>query len=168
MNYKAVVHKQIGLGIFSIGALYLIFILLPTSWMESSREQALSISLLMLATPLFFGIGKVLMARYGNSTLINGYQASDEPIEFEKAYLENTKEQTLAATIVAVALNAVLPDNWFFLQYAQAFAFLLGRLVFYVGYRSSPMNRFSGFVITWYSTLISFSLALYFLFVHKI
>lgn len=168
MDYKAVVHKQIGAGIFLTGVLYGTIICLPLNWIASSREQALAFSLLVLAIPLFFGIGKVLMARYGDSNLINGYQASDQSIAFEKAYLENTKEQALAAVIAAIALNAVLPGNWFSLQYAQALTFVLGRAVFYVGYRASPMKRFSGFIMTWYSTLISFALAVYFLLAHRI
>ena len=47
----------------------------------------------------------------------------------------------------------VVPEFLLSLAVAQVCAFLIGRVLFFVGYRRSPLHRFLGFVVSYYPAL---------------
>jgi len=109
---------------------------------------------------MFLGIHKTLFARFNSGELIKGYQSTTQPT-FEVAYLNNTVEQTLVNVLTAMSLGMVVPISLIKLVPIQAGIFIVGRVLYFFTYQSNPMNRFTGFVMSYYVALMSTALSVY-------
>ncbi len=125
----------------------------------SSIEDRLSLLAACLASPticLTVAIGRMANHRFTSSADIDS-AAGGEPTPKARilsAILQNTAEQTLLAglvyTIAAIQLPASLTDA---IGYS-AVAFLIGRVLFTLGYQGGARRRAAGFALTFYPTIM--------------
>ncbi|MCG8671950.1 MAG: MAPEG family protein [Pseudomonadales bacterium] len=162
MQHQKEVQKQIVMGLIVLATIGLLgWFLLPTLE-EVHRSIVLAGSLLILAIPLFLSIAILVIGRYSNEHLITGYTSSSDQLAFKKAHLQNTLEQTAVNLLPLLALSIALPAAYLKLCIIQSFAFIVGRLLFFIGYNKDPMARFTGFIVGWYAAAVSFVVASYF------
>jgi len=160
MTYTNSVSKQIALGFLGITLTgILLWLVLPTPAAPGRVSYTLSWTALF-SLPMFLGIHKTLFARFNSGELIKGYQSTTQPT-FEVAYLNNTVEQTLANVLTAMSLGMVVPISLIKLVPIQAGIFIVGRVLYFFTYQSNPMNRFTGFVMSYYVALMSTALSVY-------
>lgn len=160
MTHKNIVSKQIALGFLGIALTgILLWLVFPTPAAPDRVSYTLSWAVLF-SLPLILGIHKTLFARFNSSELIKGYQSTTQAT-FETAYLNNTVEQTLVNVLTAISLGMVVPISLIKLVPIQACIFIIGRVLYFFTYQSNPMNRFTGFVMTYYVALLSAVLSVY-------
>lgn len=165
-RHKTIVHKHIIAALVTLASIYgLVFMLIPAQpGIEASARIMLGAKLLgFLALPLLFGIATTVHARYCDASLINGYKAtSTERISFLLAYNSNTLEQTVLHTLALLAFCAAAPESLLPISIAQVAAFLLGRAMFFIGYRKDPMYRLAGFAVGYYPAIAAILSACFF------
>jgi hypothetical protein len=159
MNYKPQVHKQIAAALIILVALYgaLFYFVKPIQAADIMSRLLFAAKLLsFVPLPLLAGIGATVVARYSDSSLIRGYEA-EPPKRFSLllAYNSNTIEQTLLHSISVVTFCLVAPQPMLIFAVAQVTAFLLGRLLFFLGYRRDSIQRLMGFVIGYYPVIVA-------------
>jgi hypothetical protein len=158
MNHKTQVHKQIASALTALVVLYgaVLMIASPIKATDSIERLVFAAKLLgFLSLPLLCGIGLTVVARYNDASLIQGYKAVSERLEFIRAYNTNTLEQTTVHALSVVAYCVVVPQQWLVFALAQVLAFILGRLFFYFGYRRAALQRFFGFVMGYYPAIVA-------------
>lgn len=167
VDYKKQVDKQIALGFALIAVLSAVLWLLIPDQIPASRVEYTLSWLAVFSVPLFLGIHLVLFRRHGDADLIKGY-AGTADLPFERAYLSNTMEQTAVNSLTAVTLGMVVPMGLIKLVPIQATIYTIGRILYYIAYRSSPMKRFTGFVAGYYVAVGSLLLSTYFTIVNHL
>jgi hypothetical protein len=157
MNHKSLVHKHIAAALVILSVIYAAaYFLIPSMHGIESVSRLLLAAKLMgfISLPFFSGIALAVHARYSDPVLINGYKSSPtEDFVFLQAFISNTLEQTALQALSLAAFCAAAPESLLVLAYAQVVAFLIGRTMFYFGYRSSPMNRLVGFAVGYYPSI---------------
>lgn len=114
-------------------------------------EVALKSSLL-LAFCLAFSIGRLAKHRFFHAEDIDGagLTTASARAKYLQAILQNTLEQVILATIVYVAWASLMPGNWLSVIPVAAFAFLIGRFLFFGTYKDGPSARAIGFTLSFY------------------
>lgn len=118
------------------------------------RWQALS------GTTLLFSIFRVGFAR-GRTGAIDPLSGdSDAKIAAYTRPLQNTLEQLLLNVVGQLALSTYLEPQNLRLIPALVLAFVVGRILFFIGY---PNKRGAGFMLTFFPTIATYLANLYFL-----
>lgn len=81
---------------------------------------------------------------------------SSHGLEINLRYNQNTLEQAVLAAIAWVSLALVLPHRWLTVIPAMACLFLVGRALFWIGYRVYPTLRAFGMVLTALPTFVAY------------
>lgn len=119
-----------------------------------ARCWLLAGSLLGPALSLAAGIAVIARHRFFHESAINGQNpVEDVGLARARAYLANTAEQALLATMVYPALAFGLSLNWIAALPLCSLAFVVGRVGFAVGVGRPARHRAFGFAITFYSTM---------------
>lgn len=101
---------------------------------------------------LLVGIGLVGNAR-GFSAAINPLAGVEsDRIKVYGRYLTNTLEQFVLFAATTLTLSLYLTDTGMRLLPALTANFVIGRVLFLVGYLSNPLYRSTGFAMTMYPT----------------
>ena len=157
VSHKSGVRRQIGAGVAILGAIYgIVFFLTPAiEANDSTARLALAAKLLgFVSLPLIAGVGATVLARYGDSSLIHGYKAPiNDRLAMLLAFNLNTLEQTVLHALSIAAFCVTVPGALLSFAVAQVGAFIIGRALFFVGYRRNPLHRFVGFVVSYYPAL---------------
>ncbi len=110
--------------------------------------------LLLPATALLLGIGRLARTRFFDENLIDGDPPeTNSKAEIDARYLQNTLEQFVLAAPVFIALGLLLPKQELPLIAALCSNFLLMRILFWIGYQTQPQLRAIGFAGTFYPTV---------------
>jgi len=108
--------------------------------------------LLLPGIALFFGIALVANQRFFVADAIDGGPSQSRRIEIALRYNTNTVEQTLLAAIAWAGLALTLSHDMLKLIPAMAVSFLVGRVLFFIGYMIAPVGRALGLGLTAYPT----------------
>ena len=84
----------------------------------------------------------------------SGLTAGTETAKILQALLQNTLEQTVLAVPVYAAFSLFAPARLLAVTPLAALLFVLGRLLFFRGYRRGAGGRALGFALTFYPTLL--------------
>ena len=95
----------------------------------------------------------LVLKRYQSDDLIRGCFSTNQGIEVERAYLQNTVEQTLITLPLALSYGTLAPAPFLKAIPLHALVFLIGRVLFFIGYKKSYDKRIVGFVITNYANV---------------
>jgi hypothetical protein len=155
--HKNQVHRQVAVALAILVVLYL------TIWLGAAPMPAADVPhrLLLAAKlmgfavlPLFAGISAAVYARYSAAALIQGFKSvPSERLALLLAYNQNTLEQTVLHALSLPIFCVTVPAALLVFAYAQVAAFLLGRLMFYIGYRRAPLQRLAGFAVGHYPAI---------------
>ena len=107
---------------------------------------------------LVYCIAAIAKKRFFHSDVIGGaaYDGPGSEVAVDKAVLQNTLEQTVLAVVAYNGLTAVAPWLGPVLLPALTGLFLLGRLLFVLGYRKGAGHRALGFGLTFYPTVAAY------------
>jgi hypothetical protein len=106
--------------------------------------------LLLPGLALLFGIALVANQRFFVADAIDGGPSKSRLIEVTLRYNTNTVEQTVLAAIAWGGLSLTLAHAQLKLIPAMAVSFLIGRLLFFIGYLIAPVGRALGLGLTAY------------------
>ena len=157
-----------------LGALASLTIVLTGIWFDpfnfpaglgfSNRVELFSPWLLCLAFPLLVSILRVAKYRFFHKAVLNaGSQVQhkfDRELSILQSLLTNTMEQSLLALLIYFVWLSLCPSEDLSVICLAAASFLLGRTLFFIGYKSGASSRALGFVLTFYPHVI---LAIYLL-----
>lgn len=148
-HYRTVVHLQVLAAIMTIAVIF--------AFALSTAEPQLCCAKTALRTapfyaiPLTIALFMVMWERASNPEKILGYKSQSEKTIFS-SYLQNTVEQTILAVLSVMTLIAYVPVHFAVLITLSGWIFVVGRLLFLIGYLISPMWRFYGFSLNFYTS----------------
>lgn len=105
---------------------------------------------------LLFAIGTLARHRFLTPADIDGGGLSagtDRAREYQ-AILQNTLEQAVIAVLAHLLWTAAMPRAWLAAIPAAVALFVLGRILFTLGYRRGAAARAFGFALTFYPTVL--------------
>jgi len=124
--------------------------------------EVAALALIVPALCLIVMIGRVAGARFFDDTIIDGQDpAPGSPTDATLRVLRNTLEQAVLAALVWPALAMLAGPGRLGILPALACSFLLGRIVFWAGYRRGAAARSFGFAITFYPNVAAALWALF-------
>jgi len=129
------------------------------------RLELLAASLMAPATSLFICIARLAKHRFFTPEDINGSALTEgtSRAKLLQALLQNTLEQVVLAVTVYFVCSFMFPSNFLGLIPAAAAMFIVGRILFYVGYSGGAPSRAFGFAFTFYPTAFLGCVAVYYL-----
>lgn len=129
------------------------------------RLELLAASLIAPAASLFFCIARLAKHRFFTPEDINGSALVEgsSRARLLQALLQNTLEQAALALPVYLACAFTFPSHLLALVPAAAAMFLVGRVLFYIGYSGGAPSRAFGFAFTFYPTVLLGCVAVYWL-----
>lgn len=113
------------------------------------RWQCLSVLTFM------FGICRIANKRFLTTAIdpISGKGQTD--LEVDKRYLQNTFEQFVLSIVGQLILSTFLhPSTASRVIPSLVILFVCGRILFWIGYRMSPLRRATGFAMTFYPSAV--------------
>jgi len=125
---------------------------LPDADDAAARIAFVAHWLLLPGLALFFGVGLVANQRFFVADAIDGGPSESRLIQVALRYNTNTVEQCLLAAIAWLGLALALSHEQLKLVPAMAISFLLGRILFFIGYLIAPAGRALGLGLTAYPT----------------
>lgn len=164
MHYRNFVHLQVAAAIATIAVTLFLALRAPALPLATARADVFLQQAIWLALPLATFIFLVMLKRGRSADLILGIASKQSLNGLEASALTNTVEQTLLAVLALAAFISTCPNSAGAVIDAFVWIFLLGRVLFYAGYRLRPMWRFFGFSLNFYSSLALIALAAYFKF----
>lgn len=164
-EHKQAVIKGIGIGVsFLLIAGTILWHIIPAP--ETKTLLYWGRWLFIYAIPLFIGVLIVILKRYSSEELMKGCFSPDVGLEVEKSYLQNTVEQTLIIIPMVISYGLMAPAAMLKVIPIHATLFLIGRMLFLIGYHHSYRARLPGFVVNNYANLVLFGLCMYAFFVY--
>lgn len=104
----------------------------------------------LYAMPVLAVVGWMVLKRYRSDDLLQGYKATSEKLAFWHFVSRNTLEQQFIAALVSLSFGALCTPALLKIVPLHAFALLLGRAMFVIGYQIHPLARIPGFVVGQY------------------
>lgn len=129
---------------------------LPQDATISQRLSFAAPSLALFAWCLTFAIGRLARHRFFSPEDIHGaaLRQNSERAALLQTLLQNTLEQSLLAAIVHLCWAITMPPAWLTVILFAAVAFVVGRVLFFVGYSKGAAARALGFALTFYPSVI--------------
>lgn len=123
----------------------------PQQWETYGDKLAFLTKLLVFAAiPLLMGITVIATQRLDPRNVIGQKLRTDTPADINKRYVANTVEQLLLFIIVHTAMIFYAPQEDAISFILLTALFVMGRLIFWVGYHRDKFTRALGFGITFY------------------
>lgn len=134
------------------------------------RLSLLAASLMAPAASLFICIARLAKHRFFTPEDINGSALAEgtSRAKLLQALLQNTLEQFALASSVYLVCSITFPSHLLGLIPAAAAMFLVGRVLFYIGYSGGAPSRAFGFAFTFYPTVLLGCVAIWFLIVRSL
>jgi uncharacterized membrane protein YecN with MAPEG domain len=122
----------------------------------NARLAVVAAAILAPALSLVISIARLAKHRFFNAKDIDGSaltQGTDQA-RLLQALLQNTLEQTAIAIPVYLCWGVVASHAMLAMVAAAGILFLVGRLLFFIGYSGGAASRAFGFALTFYPTLV--------------
>lgn len=158
--YKKLVLTQILAGFSLIPLLGLGLWILLQDFVPIDRIWVTAATLAFLVLPLIAGIQLMLFRRFNSETLIKG-RAQSEELSLREIYLSNTIEQTILAVLAALVCILSVPPSLLKVPLIGSMLFVIGRALYFFGYQSNSLHRFTGFVLGHYTSLLLLGIGIY-------
>ncbi len=111
---------------------------------------------------LLAGIGTIAKQRFQNKEAIDGATSNLPPaIELNLRYLQNTFEQFVLVVIAHLVLVTVIDSESVKIIPLLVCWWVIGRILFWLGYHQFPVGRAVGFGITFYPTVCVIAYSVY-------
>jgi hypothetical protein len=121
----------------------------------NDRLKLFAAVVLIVSVPLFFAIARLAKHRFLTSDDIagGGHSGGTQKARLLQAMLQNTLEQTLLAILAYFSWAVLAPADWGALLGLASAMFVLGRILFFLGYEKGAGGRAFGFTLTFYPTV---------------
>ncbi|KAJ1910584.1 hypothetical protein H4219_006176 [Mycoemilia scoparia] len=156
---KVAANMGVALATMAFGGPLLYFWILPDSHKFTSVADGLGCGARLLsisALTLVFSVMAVGLTRLFNSSECNPASPSYTPsaiIKLRAQFLQNTLEQFVIHAAAVLSLSTVVADCR--LLVCLCIAFVIGRILFAVGYSIQPYHRAAGFALTFLPSIIA-------------
>lgn len=117
---------------------------------------------LLPAMCIILGIGKIAYQRYFSDAIDPTVQVNNRKLTIWRQYTQNTFEQAFLYVIGAAAFAPITPQYWLRLIPIIAILFVVGRILFAIGYLINPSYRSPGFGMTFYPIVLLYGMSIYF------
>lgn len=112
-------------------------------------------SIILPCFMFLLGIMSLAHGRFGNaSDDPTKCECLDQKMKVNIRYLSNTHEQFTLFIVNVLGLAIFLPVSYLTLIPIYSSLFVIGRIVFWVGYRINPLYRATGFGISFYPAIL--------------
>ncbi|PIE40571.1 MAG: hypothetical protein CSA49_07725 [Gammaproteobacteria bacterium] len=145
--------------------------LLPAHhWLNTLGGTRMFGLLSLYAVPLLFFTNLMVIKRFADKGLIKAAYNKTYPVragtktdkaDIDQAVLQNTLEQTVITLPLVTGFIALSPPSWLVLLPVHLSIFIVGRLLFWIGYRINWYMRLPGFVMGNYSNLVLMGVCVY-------
>lgn len=123
----------------------------PVHWESYSERFAfLMRTMIFVSLPLLCGIIAIAVQRLDPRNVIGQKLRTDTPADINKRYIANTIEQMMLFFFCHAALIYYMPKDEAISLLLLASLFIVGRIIFWVGYHRDKFIRALGFGITFY------------------
>lgn len=119
-----------------------------------SSQEILSLTLIPPGLSLAAGIGWAARTRHFSQNIDGSAPEPGTPLDITLRYIQNTSEQVLLFFLMAICLWGAAPLFAHTILPVLGLWFLVARILFWVGYRRSPISRAIGFASTFHPTLL--------------
>jgi uncharacterized membrane protein YecN with MAPEG domain len=128
-----------------------------------SKLLVLGWSMLIPCLFLIGSIARIAKYRFFSPEDIDSSAATSSSLTLTclQSMLQNTLEQTVLAMIVYTLWILLTPSVWLSVLPLSACCFLIGRILFIRGYHKGAVSRALGFALTFYPSIMMFTLILY-------
>lgn len=123
------------------------------------RWQCFSLSTLL------FGIIVVANKRFFTRAIDPLKGGADDMLIVESRYLQNTLEQLVVSVTGQLILSTYLTDNLTRVIPILVVLFVIGRVLFWIGYHHGALNRGWGFAMTFHPSVAVHALNIYYFFI---
>lgn len=157
-------QRQVAIAMFFAAIFSFIYIGIAYYWLPidvapsidpQSRLQYVIRCDLFAILMLLLGIACVAKQRFFSPTAIGGDTLeADRSIVINIRYIQNTLEQCVLLFITHLALATIVPAETMKLIPILVSLFVIGRLLFWIGYHHSALSRAFGFATTFYPTAV--------------
>ena len=106
--------------------------------------------MVFVSLPLLMGITSIAFQRLDPRNVFGQKLRTDTPADINKRFLANTIEQTLLFFFVHSAIVYFAPADEAISIILLASLFIVGRIIFWIGYHKDKFTRALGFGITFY------------------
>ncbi|XP_052819212.1 transmembrane protein 79-like [Mya arenaria] len=103
---------------------------------------------------LVYGIHGVGSRRAGTAAMDPITGNSEDVVKFEAKFLQNTIEQLILSIFGQLVLCTHLTDSTPRVIPVLVCLFVVGRVLFWIGYKKAPLERATGFAMTFFPSLI--------------
>jgi hypothetical protein len=121
----------------------------------SDRLRMFAATGLLVSLPLFVAIARLAKHRFFTPADIGGDGLSQgtESARVLQAVLQNTLEQSFLAVLAYFAWAIFAPITFGTLPILASIMFIIGRILFFLGYKKGAGSRAFGFTLTFYLTV---------------
>ena len=103
---------------------------------------------------LMFAIGRVADTRL-ETAAINPLSGKEHLVEFQQRFLRNTLEQLIVHVLGQLVLCTFLSSESKRIIPPMALLFVAGRILFWIGYRTDPLKRATGFAMNFPTAIVT-------------
>ena len=137
-----------------VPAAFLDTINVPADQELKSRLQVFCVSLVAPVCVLALSIARLAKHRFFDPIDIDGVERESKQAKILQALLQNTLEQTVLAVLVYIIYCIFVPINTLGAVLACSLLFLIGRVLFMIGYVNGAASRSIGFALTFYPSVL--------------
>ena len=105
-------------------------------------------------------------SKRGSTPALNPLSGNEHLLQTEKNVLMNTVEQLVCFLLFMLALTTYLEPLEMCIIPLLSVAFIVGRILFMVGYSFSPMHRSLGMSVNIFSNFFSIGYIIYLMYIH--
>ncbi len=123
----------------------------PEHWATYTERLAFLMRVMVFVSlPLLMGITSIAFQRLDPRNVIGQKLRTDTPADINKRFVANTIEQLLLFFFVHAAMIYYAPVDEAISTILLASLFVVGRIIFWIGYHKDKFTRALGFGITFY------------------
>ncbi|WP_083898919.1 MAPEG family protein [Robiginitomaculum antarcticum] len=119
-----------------------------------SLYQVIAITLIPPSFSLVAGIAWAARTRHFEQNIDGSAPINGTPLDITLRYIRNTTEQVIIFTLASICLAASAPKEAASILPILGGWFLIARVLFWIGYKKSPLFRAIGFASTFHPTVI--------------
>lgn len=124
-------------------------------WFSSySLYQIIALALIPPSVALVAGIAWAARTRHFEQNIDGSPPVKGTSLDITLRYIQNTTEQVIIFALATICLAASVPKEAASILPILGCWFLIARVLFWIGYKKSPLSRAIGFASTFHPTII--------------
>jgi len=138
-----------------------LFVIVDRSLTLADRLSYVAKWSLLPAACVMAGIAMMANIRFFTQSIDPISGAEDRALKIWRAFTQNSLEQAFLFIVGAMAFACITYQYWLRLIPVFAILFVIGRIIFVIGYLIKPAYRATGFAMTFYPTVFLYGITAY-------